>query len=249
MPVSFAAGIIVGSKRKKKKKRTAHPAPRASQAEDRGINTPFDVLADFRIEEEPGAAPLRPVPEEESGKTGPDADRDGETDLFTRAMSGVAPLKGNCVVPAGPGCVPLILSEADEVLKSLDELVGGRVPFDIADGDEYIQACVRGLDGRVVKKLKKGEFAVQAYLDLHGMRREEAKSALDDFLTESHSRGLRCVLIIHGRGYGSKDQIPVLKEKMHAWLTRRAASRMVLAYTTARPYDGGAGAVYVLLRK
>jgi len=245
----FETDIIVGSKRKKKKNRTAHPAPGAAQVEDRGINTPFDVLADFRIEEEPGAGRKKPVPEEESRHTAPDADRDGDTDLFTRAMRGVVPLGGKGVVPAVPGCVPRILSDADEVLKTLDELVGGRVPFDIADGDEYIQACVRGLDARVVKKLKKGEFAVQAYLDLHGMRSEEAKSALGDFLTESHSKGLRCVLIIHGRGYGSKDQIPVLKEKMHAWLTRRAASRMVLAYTTARPYDGGAGAVYVLLRK
>ena len=68
------------------------------------------------------------------------------------------------------------------------------------------------------------------------------------FIRDCHNNGLRCVLIVHGRGFGSKDNIPVLKNKLASWLTRGAIGKKVLAFTSAKPYDGGTGAVYVLLR-
>jgi DNA-nicking Smr family endonuclease len=77
----------------------------------------------------------------------------------------------------------------------------------------------------------------------------QAKGAVDAFLEASVRAGHRCVLIVHGRGLNSKDQVPVLKERLKSWLARGSAARRVLAFTTARPCDGGAGALYVLLRR
>jgi DNA-nicking Smr family endonuclease len=77
----------------------------------------------------------------------------------------------------------------------------------------------------------------------------EAKEALVRFVFDARSRGKRCVLIVHGRGLHSKDQIPVLKASLQTWLSHGKLAERVLAFTSARPHDGGAGAVYVLLRK
>ena len=81
------------------------------------------------------------------------------------------------------------------------------------------------------------------------MTQAEAKGAVDRFLTESRRAHKRCVLIVHGRGLNSKDQIPVLKESIRVWLSQKSIGKTVLAFATARPQDGGAGAVYVLLRR
>jgi DNA-nicking Smr family endonuclease len=81
------------------------------------------------------------------------------------------------------------------------------------------------------------------------MTAEEARVAVDRFLSGAHRAGQRCVLIVHGRGLNSKDQIPVLKHRLTTWLVRGAWARLVLAFTSARACDGGAGALYVLLRR
>lgn len=153
------------------------------------------------------------------------------------------------VASTKPAVEPRGLDEDRAVQAYLRDLVDGVVPFDIADSDEYIEGAVQGLDRAVLRRLRRGEYSVQAHLDLHGMNREEARDAVARFVRSSLGRGLRCVLIVHGRGLHAKDQIPVLKEKLKAWLTRGAIGSAVLAFTTARPYDGGAGAVYVLLRR
>jgi DNA-nicking Smr family endonuclease len=133
-------------------------------------------------------------------------------------------------------------------MRRLDDLVHGEIPFDFTGTAEHIEAHVAGLDRRLVRKLRRGEYAVQAHLDLHGMNRTEARDAVAGFVRKCHREDKRCVLIVHGRGFGSKEGIPVLKNKLAAWLTRGAIGRKVLAYASARPYDGGVGAVYVLLR-
>ena len=100
-----------------------------------------------------------------------------------------------------------------------------------------------------MRRLKRGELPIQAHIDLHGLTKKDAANEVRRFLINSHKRGLRCVLIVHGRGLNSPDSIPVLKESLPAWLNRGPARRIVLAFATARPYDGGTGAIYVLLRK
>ena len=104
------------------------------------------------------------------------------------------------------------------------------------------------LDPRVLRQLKSGEFTIQAHLDLHGLVKEVARTTLNSFVQNSHAMGFRSLLIIHGRGLKS-DTGPVLKEGVVRWLTTGTLSHLVLAFCSARPCDGGTGAMYVLLKK
>ncbi len=175
-----------------------------------------------------------------------------DEDIFMKEMWGVQriadPAPRITEVPIAPK-VRVRLSEEAEVYAELADLVDGSGPWDIADTDEYIEGIAPGLDRRLLQRLRKGEYSVQAHVDLHGMTQEQAHQRVDRFILESRTAGQRCVLIVHGRGLNSKDQIPVLKERVRVWLTRGRIARSVLCFATARPSDGGAGAVYVLLRK
>jgi len=86
-------------------------------------------------------------------------------------------------------------------------------------------------------------------VDLHGLTKQDAEIRIRDFLLQSNRLGLRCVLVVHGRGLNSEDHIPVLKERLPLWLSRGPIKKIVLAFSTAMPYDGGTGAIYILLRK
>jgi DNA-nicking Smr family endonuclease len=97
----------------------------------------------------------------------------------------------------------------------------------------------------VVRKLRRGVWAIQAQLDLHGLRREEARERLAGFLRASVRDGLRCVRVIHGKGNGSPGREPVLKGKVRSWLVQKSE---VIAFAQARAQDGGHGALLVLLR-
>jgi DNA-nicking Smr family endonuclease len=141
------------------------------------------------------------------------------------------------------------VNEDAEAFAALAELVATGEGLDLMDTDEYFEGIAKGVDHNLLRKLRRGDFSVQAHLDLHGLLSENAHQELDRFLTDSRRRGHRCVLVIHGRGLHSKDQEPVLKARMGPWLSRGKLSRIVLAFATARPADGGAGALYVLLRR
>jgi DNA-nicking Smr family endonuclease len=174
-----------------------------------------------------------------------------DAEVFAREMRGVAQLpRDNYVAP--PREVAAAAPPRDEeaeVMAALADLVSGRSVFDLTASDEYIEGLAQGLDRGLLKKLRQGQFAVQAHLDLHGKTRALAREAVEAFVVDSRQRGRRCVLIVHGRGLNSKDQIPVLKEGLKVWLARGRIARSVLGFCTARPVDGGAGAVYVLLRR
>ena len=103
-----------------------------------------------------------------------------------------------------------------------------------------------GLRASTVRKLRRGQYATQAELDLHGLRVPDAHTLLKQFLRDCRLQDKRCVRIVHGKGLGSEGKIPVLKGKLNVWLRRH---RDVLAFCSARPNDGGTGAVYVLLKK
>jgi len=101
-----------------------------------------------------------------------------------------------------------------------------------------------GIGPEVVRKLRRGVWAIQAQLDLHGLRREEARERLNRFIHDAHRAGLRCVRVIHGKGNGSPGREPVLKRKVQTWLVQK---KDVIAFTQARASDGGTGALLVLL--
>jgi len=203
------------------------------------------------------APPAKPAPEAAPPAAAPPPARRPETlsedELWTMAVDGATPLQDRSArVKPGPQPLSVAPPELDPDLEAYDELralVTGEVPFDIADSDEFIEGHARGLDPRVVRRLRRGEFAVQAHVDLHGLLKDEAKLELEAFLARSRQLGRRCVLVVHGRGLHSKDQVPVLKEALKRWMHTARFSRHVLGFSTARPHDGGAGAIYVLLKK
>ncbi len=175
-----------------------------------------------------------------------------EDELWASATQGARRVERgpDVVAPPMPHATGGVHRHPDlEAIDALRALVSGDAPFDLSDSDEYIEGRVAGLDHGVVRKLRRGEFAVQGHVDLHGLTREEAKQAVDAFLRKSRQAGKRCVLVVHGRGLHSKDQLPVLKDALRAWLGSARFGRHVLAFATARPVDGGAGAIYVLLRR
>lgn len=207
---------------------------------------PFRSLAGVRIDK-------RRAPAVPADRPMPGLPPENAESLFQKAVADVKPLaleRRQRVAGRPPASRARAVIHPDaEALAELGDLVTGSAPFDITDSDEYVEGLVAGADPRLVRRLRRGEFAFQAHLDLHGMTAEQARMAVDDFLMRSFQAGRRCVLIIHGRGRNSRDQIPVLKSRLTSWLARGQWSRLVLAFASARPCDGGVGALYVLLRR
>lgn len=131
-------------------------------------------------------------------------------------------------------------SEQEILEASLAGLPDPNEPL-IGDGLWYAKP---GVQDATLRKLRRGHYSVGAELDLHGLRAEAARLALAEFLQSAHNRRVRCVRIIHGKGYRSGPRGPVLKQKLNGWLRQRDD---VIAFCSARPTDGGTGAVYVLL--
>jgi DNA-nicking Smr family endonuclease len=111
--------------------------------------------------------------------------------------------------------------------------------------DEHLSFRRPGVGPEVVRKLRKGDWTIQSQVDLHGLRTDEARETLGQFVREAGRHGLRCVRVVHGKGLGSPGKTPVLKGKVHSWLVQKAE---VMAFVQARPAEGGAGALVVLLR-
>ena len=101
-----------------------------------------------------------------------------------------------------------------------------------------------GIPLDVVTRLRRGQWSIQAELDLHGLRRDEAREQLAGFVRSSTRRGLRCLRVVHGKGHGSPGRQPVLKAKVQRWLAQCAE---VVAFAQASGPQGGAGALIVLL--
>jgi DNA-nicking Smr family endonuclease len=213
----------------------------------RPLNAPFAELGRRMRVLPPPAPKAATAPAAEPPKPVTD-----EPTLFARAMDGVVRVQkgaGRIAAPPPAASPRRPVSEEAEALAALADLVSGEAAFDITDTREYIEGAVVGLDPRIARRLRRGDFARQAHLDLHGMVTDEARAAVDRFLAASVRAGHRCLLIVHGRGLNSKDHTPVLKERLKTWLSRGRASHLVLAFATARSHDGGAGALYVLLRR
>lgn len=114
----------------------------------------------------------------------------------------------------------------------------------LLDTDESLSFRRPGMGPDVVRKLRRGNWSIQRQLDLHGLRREDAREALGAFIREANKAGVRCVRVVHGKGLGSPGKTPVLKGRVQGWLIQK---QEVLAFVQARPAEGGAGALVVLL--
>ncbi len=114
----------------------------------------------------------------------------------------------------------------------------------LLDTDDALSFRRPGIGTDVTRKLRKGGWSIQGQVDLHGLRREDARQALVDFIKDAARMGWRCVRVVHGKGLGSPGKTPVLKGKVQSWLIQK---QEVLAFVQARPAHGGAGALVVLL--
>ncbi len=120
--------------------------------------------------------------------------------------------------------------------------------FDVStllDTDEHLSFRRPGIGTDVTRKLRRGDWSIQRQLDLHGLRSDGARELLSQFIRDAHKQGIRCVRVVHGKGLGSPGKAPVLKNKVHSWLVQK---KEVLAFVQAKPADGGAGALVVLLQ-
>jgi DNA-nicking Smr family endonuclease len=235
---------------KKKKREKRQPTPAAPQFKNQAFRDLTDLAAKMR-EEEKEVEPVPPPPPMRTELDRLEETVDDEGELFRRAMRGVEEVTER---PAAPDVVIPGLEQVDEdadVALELIKLVNGRLPFDITYTDEYVEGRAQGVDSAVIRRLKNGEYAIQGTLDLHGQTKAEAREMVEHFIRDSRNAGKRCVLIVHGRGLNSKDQVPVLKDALRSWFERGrgAIGGSVLAFSSARPVDGGWGAMYVLLRK
>ena len=118
--------------------------------------------------------------------------------------------------------------------------------LDNVGNEEYLEYRGPGIQHKLFNKLKSGTVYLQAELDLHGLTLDKAEPTLTSFLSYCQQQGLRCVRIIHGKGWGSRDNKPVLKSHVNYWLRQ---STIVLAFCSATIEDGGTGALYVLLKR
>jgi len=166
--------------------------------------------------------------------------------LFRDHVDGIRPVKQDRVPPHRTKRRPIPEQSQRDAAEVMESLLSDEYdPAEIETGEEllYIRP---GLQHAVIRKLRRGQYAIEAELDLHGFIVPQARTALDGFLREARALGKRCVRIIHGKGRSSEGKMPVLKGKVNVWLRQK---NEVMAFCTAIPRDGGAGAVYVLLRR
>ena len=196
----------------------------------------------------------RPYLQEKLFPPEPDFDEDtDDEEAFEKAMQDVRRIPNRTARVSRVRRTPAVShavtrkDEASDYELFMKALEGGN--FELFHLNEYVEGGRRAWDSELIRKLKDGGFSIQAELDLHGLNQKEAIRQLESFVEKSRRSGLSCVRIIHGKGNNSPKDVPILKNRVQRWLSRRGASRHVVAYTSARPIDGGGGALYVLLRK
>jgi DNA-nicking Smr family endonuclease len=171
-------------------------------------------------------------------------DKADEARLFRDAVRGVRPLPQRTAAPRPPRARPRArFTRADRAAVLQESLSSADADPQLAGGEELVFHRPP-VQTTVLRRLRRGEYRVQREIDLHGLTVAEAKAALRQFLLAALEQQVRCVRIIHGKGLRSGQRGPVLKATVNAVLRRTGA---VLAFVSARPVDGGTGAVYVLL--
>jgi len=170
-----------------------------------------------------------------------------DADLFRCSIGDVAPLApSNKIVSTAPRPQPVARQHLADEQAALQESLSDEFSVEtLLDTDEALSFARNGIGPDTLRKLRRGHWVIQSQLDLHGLRTDEAREALVEFLRNAGKRGLRCVRVIHGKGLGSINKEPVLKNKVRNWLVQKDE---VIAFCQARAADGGAGALVVLLK-
>jgi DNA-nicking Smr family endonuclease len=173
--------------------------------------------------------------------------REAESQLFERAVGAVQRMPVSALAPAPKTIVAPVAKQRqlDEAAVLRDALSDEFDASTLLDTDEMLSFRRPGIGRDVTHKLRKGDWSIQGEVDLHGLRSEEARVVLAEFIRNAHRQGLRCLRVVHGKGLGSPGKTPVLKSKVHSWLVQK---NQVMAFVQAKPAEGGAGALVVLLK-
>jgi DNA-nicking Smr family endonuclease len=166
-----------------------------------------------------------------------------DDELFANAMRGTNSLSPTDVIQA---TAPAIVEDLSQGSTSEKEK---HLEFRTRTEAGIIEGALVDLGPQILRKLKRGQIAIEDSLDLHGSNSHEAHTRLAAFIESAVKSNMRCVLLVHGKGYNSTDGTPVLKKQMHTWLSTGRLAAYVLAYVSAQPADGGTGALYLLLRR
>ena len=169
-----------------------------------------------------------------------------EIDLFIRAAGKVQPMpdRRRVILKKDPPPPQPMQYQRDEEAVLIEAISDEFDVGTLLEVDENLSFRRPGIGIDVTRKLRRGDWSIQRQLDLHGLRRDEAREQLSHFIRDAHKQGIRCVRVVHGKGLGSPGKAPVLKSRVHSWLVQK---NEVLAFVQAKPADGGGGALIVLL--
>ncbi len=169
-----------------------------------------------------------------------------ERNAFALAVGPITalPERGHALLPRTlPAPLPLQRQRDEQAV--LRESLSDEMDIEsLLETDAALAFRRPGVGPDVVTKLRRGQWSIQAQIDLHGLRRDQAREQIGLFLRDANRRGLRCVRVVHGKGNGSPGKQAVLKDVVRRWLVQKAE---VLAFVQARASEGGAGALVVLL--
>jgi DNA-nicking Smr family endonuclease len=220
--------------------------PRRRKPAARSRRAPAQGLADLRELARTMQDQAREAAAREAAERQREAQALLERELFARSVGPVWPVRTAAralLARTLPEPIPFQRQRDEQAV--LHEAISD--DFDVEtllDTDDALSWRRSGVGADVVRKLRRGVWVIQAQIDLHGLRRDEAREALAAFLRDAARHGLRCVRVVHGKGNGSPGRQAVLKGKVQTWLVQKAE---VLAFAQARASEGGAGALVVLL--
>jgi DNA-nicking Smr family endonuclease len=224
----------------------ANPAasPKLTTASSGGVKV--KALADLKVVKKAIAEQTRQRAVQASTQAKAVRQAASDKDLFIRAAGAVQPLPDKRKLLHKPEQkMPLAMQYQKDEKAVLREAISDE--FDVStllETDEHLSFRRPGIGPDVTRKLRRGDWSIQRQIDLHGLRRDDARDALGIFIREAHKHGVRCVRVVHGKGLGSPGKAPILKSRVHSWLVQK---NEVLAFVQAKPADGGAGALVVLL--
>jgi DNA-nicking Smr family endonuclease len=166
--------------------------------------------------------------------------------LFRAAVGNIKPLQQDSIVINKPKpSVPPARHEKDE-RPQMQALIDSEYDENLLERGDELLFSRPDVQKATFRKLRRGQFTIEDELDLHGLTVEMARTVLSDFLVDCHMQSLRCVQIIHGKGIGSEQKQPIIKNKVNNWLRQRDD---VMAFCSAQQRDGGTGAIYLLLKR
>ena len=171
---------------------------------------------------------------------------DDDFSSFQDAVKGVKPLKNDRIDLYAHPVNPRPFSDRNQYSDNQQAPLLSDVRESVeVTSEEFIFFARPGLQMKAQKHLRQGKVTIEDHLDLHGLTINEARDILLEFINFTQKRGIRCIRLVHGKGYRANSNKPVLKNKVNSWLRQHPE---VLAFSSTQPKDGGTGAVYILIR-